>query len=116
MARKTHRLIPAVEDVLHALGETIRLARLRRRITTTMLAERAGMTRNTLRSIERGESGVTIGAYASVLFCLGLEKDVLLVGKDDPLGRKLQDAGLSPAKKRVSRRGFLWPRQNPYKK
>jgi transcriptional regulator with XRE-family HTH domain len=92
-----------MEEILREFGEAIHLARLRRRISTTMLAERAGMTRNTLRSIERGDGGVTLGAYASVLFCLGLEKDLLLIGKDDALGRKLQDAGLTHAKKRVSR-------------
>lgn len=95
----------ALEEILQTLGENIRLARLRRKISTTMLAERAGMTRNTLRSIERGDGGVTLGAYASVLFCLGLDKDLLLIGKDDPLGRKIQDAGLTHTKKRVSRHG-----------
>ena len=104
MGRKTAHPTPAVQEFLKSLGETLRLARLRRRISTTMLAERAGMVRNTLRAIEHGESGVTIGAYASVLFCLGLEKDLLLIGKDDPLGRKLQDAGLTHPRKRVSRR------------
>ncbi|MGI0134495.1 MAG: helix-turn-helix domain-containing protein [Candidatus Micrarchaeaceae archaeon] len=105
MARKTAQTPPALEEILKTLGENIHLARLRRRISTTMLAERAGMTRNTLRSVERGDSGVTLGAYASVLFCLGLEKDLLLIGKDDPLGRKLQDAGLTHTKKRTSQRG-----------
>jgi hypothetical protein len=103
MGRKTAHPTPAVEELLRSLGENIRLARLRRRISATMLAERAGMVRNTLRAIERGDSGVTIGAYASVLFCLGLEKDLLLIGKEDPLGRKLQDAGLTNTRKRVSR-------------
>ncbi len=105
MARRTAQLSSALEEILQTLGENIRLARLRRKISTTMLAERAGMTRNTLRSIERGDGGVTLGAYASVLFCLGLDKDLLLIGKDDPLGRKIQDAGLTHTKKRVSRHG-----------
>ncbi|MGB8352690.1 MAG: helix-turn-helix domain-containing protein [Chthoniobacteraceae bacterium] len=104
MGRKTAHLTFDMEEILKTLGENIRLARLRRRISATMLAERAGMTRPTLRSVERGESGVTLGAYASVLFCLGLEKDLMLIGKDDALGRKLQDAGLTHAKKRVSQR------------
>ena len=101
MGRKTAHLPSSMEEILKEFGETIHLARLRRKISTTMLAERAGMTRNTLRSIERGDSGVTLGAYANVLFCLGLEKDLLLIGKDDALGRKLQDAGLTHTKKRV---------------
>ncbi len=89
MSKKTETLSPTLEMVLKELGENIKLARLRRKITTTMLAERAGMTRTTLRKVENGDSGVTLGAYASVLFCLGLEKDILLIGKDDPLGRRL---------------------------
>lgn len=106
MARKTAQPSAALDEILKALGENIHLARLRRKISTTMLAERAGMTRNTLRSIERGDSGVTLGAYANVLFCLGLEKDLLLIGDDDTLGRKLQDAALTHTKKRVSRQGY----------
>ena len=104
MGSKTAHLTPAAESALRALGENLRLARLRRKISTTMMAERAGMTRNTLRAVERGESGVTIGAYASVLFCLGLENDLLLIGKEDPLGRKLQDAGVTYTRRRISTR------------
>jgi transcriptional regulator with XRE-family HTH domain len=104
MPRKTAPLSPTLEDILKVLGENIKLARLRRKITTTMLAERAGMGRVTLRKVENGDSGVTLGAYASVLFCLGLEKDLLLIGKDDPLGRRLQDADLIHTKERVAKR------------
>lgn len=94
MAKKSTIQTPKVADILKNLGEHIKLARKRRRISATMLAERAGMTRMTLRAIENGEASVSIGAYTNVLFSLGLEKDLLLVAKDDELGRKLQDLDL----------------------
>ncbi|MFO0359018.1 MAG: helix-turn-helix domain-containing protein [Flavobacteriales bacterium] len=104
MPRKTAPLPPTLQDILKTVGENIKLARLRRKITSVMLAERAGMNRVTLTKVENGDSAVTLGAYASVLFCLGLEKDLLLLGQDDPLGRKLQDAEITQTKERVAKR------------
>ena len=103
MARKTTVQLPALERLLKNIGENIRLARLRRRLSAQLLAERAGMSRTTLRAIEKGQAGVTLGAYANVLHCLGLEKDLALIARDDVLGRKLQDAGL-PTKTRAPKR------------
>jgi len=94
MARKTSVQLPVLKRLLVELGENIRLARLRRKLSAQLVAERAGMSRTTLRAIERGEAGVTLGAYANVLHCLGLEKDLALIAQDDVLGRKLQDAEL----------------------
>lgn len=76
------------------------MARLRRRFSAEIVAQRAGITRNTLRAIERGNTSVSMGAYANVLNSLGLEKDLTLIARDDELGRKLQDLGL-PTKARA---------------
>ncbi len=94
MAREARVVTPSLRRILLNLGEHIRLARLRRQFTTTILSERAGISRTTLGAIEKGEASVSLGAYASVLFSLGLEKDLLLIAQDDELGRKLQDAKL----------------------
>ena len=100
MSREKKVTFPSLQRLLTELGENIRLARLRRRFSARIVAERAGMTRTTLRSIERGNPNVMFGAYARVLLTLGLEKDLALLAKDDELGRKLQDAGL-PIKARA---------------
>lgn len=91
---KPTSLLPSLQRLLSHMGENIRLARLRRRFSAQIVSERADISRNTLRSIERGEPSVALGAYAKVLLCLGLEKDLSLLAQDDELGRKLQDANL----------------------
>lgn len=61
-----------VRRVLRKLGRDIRDARLRRRIPTTIMAERASISRTTLNKVEKGDPGVSLGIYATVLFVLGL--------------------------------------------
>lgn len=78
--------------ILKELGLNIKLARLRRKLSSEMISERADITRTTLNSIEKGLPTVRIGAYLKVLTVFGLESDVLKVAQDDILGRKLQDA------------------------
>jgi transcriptional regulator with XRE-family HTH domain len=80
--------------ILVELGENIRLARLRRKLSSEQVAERADISRKTLYEIERGRSSVGIGLFLQVLSVLGLADDLLKVAKDDTLGRKLQDAKL----------------------
>ncbi|MGK5090204.1 helix-turn-helix transcriptional regulator [Bdellovibrionota bacterium FG-2] len=94
MGRKTVSPLPSLRKLLATLGENIYLARRRRKLTATQVAERAGMARPTLRAIERGDPGVTLGAYANVLLTLSLENDLSLIARDDVFGRKLQDAQL----------------------
>jgi transcriptional regulator with XRE-family HTH domain len=94
MSRQVATGFPAVERLLREVGQNIRNARLRRQITAELLAERAGMSRPTLRSIERGDASVTVGALANVLHSLGLEQDLLGLARADVLGRRLDDAAL----------------------
>jgi transcriptional regulator with XRE-family HTH domain len=102
MAKKTALLLPATDELLRQFGDRLRLARLRRRLSAKQVAERAGMAPMTLRSLERGGSGVTMGAYLAVMQVLGIEKDLDLLGKADPVGRELQDARL-PARSKTPR-------------
>ena len=87
-------LLPKMEKALAQVGENIKLARLRRRLSAEQVAERANISRPTLWNIEKGAGSVAMAAYAQVLFVLGLEKDLLKLAGDDLLGRKLQDAEL----------------------
>jgi transcriptional regulator with XRE-family HTH domain len=103
MQKRGPVLLPKQQAILDQLGEHIKLARLRRKLSTAQIAERSGITRTTLWQIERGAPQVTIGAYCQVLFVLGLADDLLEVATDDELGRRLQDAALI-VKKRAPKR------------
>lgn len=103
MAKKIAPLLPSTEELLRQFGDRLRLARQRRRLSAKQVAERAGMSPMTLRSLERGGSGVTMGAYLSVMQVLGIENDLGQLGKADPQGRELQDARLPAASKRTAK-------------
>jgi transcriptional regulator with XRE-family HTH domain len=92
-------VLPRLEKLLTQLGENIKLGRLRRKLTTQQVAERAGITRTTLWQVEKGAPHVSMGAYAQVLLVLGMEKDLLKLATDDELGRRLQDAQLVTGKR-----------------
>jgi transcriptional regulator with XRE-family HTH domain len=108
MQGKKITLLPSVQKVLSEFGENIKLARLRRKLSTEQVAERANISRSTLWQIEKGTPGVAVGAYLQVLFVLGLEKDFLQVAGDDTLGRKLQDAKLL-VKERAPKKKIIKP-------
>ncbi|MCF1751107.1 helix-turn-helix domain-containing protein [Mariniradius sediminis] len=94
MANTSPILFPKLQRILSEVGENIKLARLRRKLSSEQVAERAGIGRSTLVKIEQGHPGVSMGNYMNVIWVLGLEQDFLLLAKDDELGRKLQDAQL----------------------
>lgn len=97
MAKKTAPLLPSTDELLCQLGARLRVARLRRKLPAKQVAERAGMSPMTLRNVERGGAGVTLGAYAAVMQVLGVEQDLNLLAQADPVGRDLQDSRLQPA-------------------
>ena len=100
MGRKAVVLLPNTEKILAQMGEQIRLARLRRDLRTELVAERAGISRATLNNVEKGSPSVAIGIYAAVLHALNnMETDLLLVAKDDELGRMIQDLKLTTRKR-----------------
>ena len=104
MGKKAVVLLPNTEKILAQMGEQIRLARLRRDLSAELVSERAGISRMTLSNVEKGSPSVAIGIYAAVLHALNnMDTDLLLVAKDDELGRQLQDLNLI-TKKRASRR------------
>lgn len=94
MRTKKIILFPRFQKMLEQVGENIRLARKRRKLTTIQVAERAGIDRSTLYQIEKGSPSVSIGAYFNVLRVLGLQDDFLQLAAKDELGRKLQDLEL----------------------
>ena len=90
---------PLVKRLLTQVGDNIKMARLRRNLSIKAVAQRAGISFNTVVNIESGAPGVSIGAIANVLHCLNLAEDLSLLAKDDALGRKLQDLELAPRKR-----------------
>lgn len=94
MRAKKGSIKPKEKKILEILGENIKLARLRRKLTTEQVAERANIGRTSLWHIEKGSEHISIGMYLQVLSVLGLADDMKAVANDDLLGRKLQDAGL----------------------
>jgi transcriptional regulator with XRE-family HTH domain len=94
MKSKKQILFPKHQKIFDLVGENIKLARKRRKLTTIQVAERADINRATLYQIEKGNPGVSMGAYFNVLRVLGLQDDFLKLAADDELGRKLQDLEL----------------------
>jgi transcriptional regulator with XRE-family HTH domain len=95
MPRKPPTIFPQEQRILSDMGERLKLARLRRKLSNAVVAQRAGISRTSLYKVERGDPGATMGTYLRVLAVLGLEADLHALAADDKLGRKLQDLALS---------------------
>jgi transcriptional regulator with XRE-family HTH domain len=105
MSKTAYHILPVTEDILKTMGEQIKLARLRRDLPAKLVAERAGISRASLWNVENGSPSVSIGIYAAVLHALNnMDRDLLLVAKDDRMGREMQDLQLV-TRKRASRKG-----------
>jgi transcriptional regulator with XRE-family HTH domain len=66
-----HTLPPAAAQALHALGENLAVARLRRRESQREWAGRLGCSVPTLIRLERGDPAVGVGLYATALWLIG---------------------------------------------
>ncbi len=104
--RTFQRPFPAAERQMTALGSRLRLARLRRKLSTVQMAERMAVSRDTLHRLEKGDPAIALGTYLRALRVLGLDRDLDLLAQDDELGRKLQDLALEPAAARSPTRSL----------
>jgi DNA-binding XRE family transcriptional regulator len=102
----TQTLPIPVKSGLRKLGSDIRDARLRRRIPSAVMAQRAFISRTTLVKVEKGDPGVGIGTYAAVLFALGM-----LDRLRDLVSAKTDEIGLALEEERLPRRIDLHPRR-----
>ena len=94
MSTRKQVLFPKHQKLMEQVGENIKLARKRRKLTTIQVSERAGIDRSTLYQIEKGNGSVSMAAYFNTLRVLGLQDDFLKLAADDSYGRKLQDLSL----------------------
>jgi len=94
MNSKKAIILPKYQKVFDGIGENIKLARKRRKLTAEQVSERAGIHRATLYRVEKGDPSVAMGIYFNVLKVLNLESDFSKIASNDTLGRKLQDLNL----------------------
>jgi transcriptional regulator with XRE-family HTH domain len=114
MPSKPPVVFPQEQRLLSQLGERLKLARLRRKLSNAVVAQRAGISRTSLYKVEAGDPGATLGTYMRVMAVLGLEADIHALAADDKVGRKLQDLALeAPASAPRRRRSTATVPQAP---
>ena len=91
MPKRTPPPFPAGQRQLTALGQRLRAARRRRRLTQAVVAARVGVTKQTVAKLESGNAGTSLATMLRVLQALGLGSDIDRLAADDELGRELQD-------------------------
>ncbi len=103
MPAKQPPVYPAQRRILTALGERLRLARLRRKLTIDIACQRAGISRMTLFRAEAGSPAIALGTLLRILSVLGLDTDLDALARDDKVGRLLQDQALPERRRRHAR-------------
>ena len=114
MAKTFPSLLPRIRRLLQNFGGNLKLARLRRKYSAETVAQRAGITRRTLSKVEQGDPTVAFGVYARVMQVLRLEDDLAQLAVDDVLGRKLQDAGLTPRRRAPKKSSVKQPQDTAH--
>ena len=104
MPSKATTLFPGEAAKLQQFGERLRLARLRRKLSSTVAAARVGVSRTTLYRAENGDPNVSLGNYYRYLGVLHLDGDLDLLARDDHVGRRLQDLKLPEKRKRGTKK------------
>jgi transcriptional regulator with XRE-family HTH domain len=104
MPSKQPPFYPGQKRILTALGERLRLARLRRKLSIDITCQRAGISRMTLFRAEAGSPAIALGTLLRILAVLGLEGDLEALARDDKAGRLLQDQALPARRRRRSAR------------
>lgn len=99
-----NKLPRKLEQKMQVVGEQIKLARLRRNLSVAQVAERATCSPLTVMRIEKGVATVSMGIYLRVLYALQLDDDILLLAKEDRMGRALLDLQLKQ-RERASKKG-----------
>ncbi len=94
MAKRTPPTFPAAARQLAALGERLRAARRRRRLTQAVVAARVGVSKQTIAKLEAGNPATSLATMLRVLQVLGLGEQIDRLAADDELGRRLQDLDL----------------------
>ena len=104
MARKTVELLLRTGRALEKMGGNIKRARLRRNIRAEIMAERAGISVDTLSAIEKGVSTVSIGAYAAVLAVLEMDNDLEMIALDEEGKQRFKENNLKKRERATKNR------------
>lgn len=91
MGRYKTVILPQQKERLQQMGNQIQLARLRRNLHIKTVAERAGVSQQSVTSVEKGNPSVAIGIYANVLMAIGMPDEILHLAKDAILDRTMKE-------------------------